>query len=191
MSIRRRDGARFPDNWERAAKWLGDSKFVMLPHGNGTQLERANADQITLMFNHYKAITFCRPHFDGEMNTKLVVHGHVFTRPLVGTLGVVGGMLVAVGGDNVHFSVTRYNNGKSAVLIRRPSEDPGRPEGDPFVLDAKHNCVLTYGSRHVTGTTWWPNNCAKTDECLCSYCRAVRSRRLDAIAKAIAGELEP
>ena len=179
-----------PNSWQTAERWMHDAKFITLPQGNGAQLERTHPDQITLMFNHYKAITFCRPCYDGTNDTKLVVHGHVFTRPLVGTLSVVGGMIAHIGGDNVRFSVSRYNHGKSAVLIRLPSEDPGRPEGDPFVLDAKHNCVFTYGSRHVIGTTWWPNNCSRTDECPCSYCRAVRSRRLDAIAKAIAGELE-
>mgnify|MGYP001591227007 FL=1 len=179
-----------PTTWATADLWLGSMKFATLPQGNGAQLERLNADQIAFMFNRRKAIVFCRPAFDGTNDTKLVVCGHVFTQTLANTLRPINDI---VAGVNRCFSVSRYVAGKSGVLLRAPSEDLGRPEGDPFVLDAAHNCVLTYGSRHVLGTPWRPNGCYRTDadECACGYCRAIRSRRLDAIAKAIAGEFEP
>lgn len=185
-----RGNCALPTTWQTAEQWLGNEKFAALPQGNGAQLERLNANQIAFMFSRRKAIVFYRPHFDGASDTKLIVCGQVFVQSLAGTLMAINSIIAHVGAAGVYFAVHRYVAGKSGVLVRSPGDDVGRPEGDAFVLDATHNCVLTYGSRDVIGTPWRPFGCDGADECACGYCRAVRSRRLDAIARAIAGELD-
>mgnify|MGYP001588488127 CR=1 FL=1 len=184
---------QLPTTWQSLCKYmLHGGDFVVLPQGGGAQLRRsAKASDsstlpktISLMFNQRPAITFY------EDDVQLLIHGPIHATPLKGVLRYVNSALLVHSRIRSHaFRVMRYRD-NSAVLLRIPSEDPGKPEGDPYRLDNRHSIMVFPRDGTVKGTSWRPFGCAGTDVCACSYCKAIQARRMDAIARAIAGDLE-
>lgn len=181
---------RLPCSWFDATGALGRNDFVTLSTGGGTQLRRLDNDRIAVMFNYRNSCVFFRP----ENNvTKVAMCGAALVPPTEGVLSYMNSVLIVLDGrpTTLPISIRIVRDGTfSAILLRSPSDDLGLPSGDPFRLDAKHDCIITVGSREILGTSWRPDYCSGLDACSCRWCRGIQEQRMKAIAKAIAGEDE-
>ena len=181
--------ASLPATWKSVRSYMQHGDFVTLPQGGGAQLRRSPKGNghvtptVTMMFSRRPAVTFY------EDDEQLVIHGPIHTTPLKGVLEYVGRVLRTHSSFATSFRLMRYRD-NSAVLLHTPSEDPGKPEGDPYRLDNQHSVLIFPREGLVKGTPWRPFGCIGTEQCVCAYCKAVQAKRMDAIARAIAGDLE-